>query len=572
MRPVPFGVAVPWLFLSLASCSTAPSRVPEAVGPPAPASAAPAPGRHAAIILPVSPLTPDQQALHVLYRLGYGPRRGDLERVNRIGVAAYIQGQLDPASLPDPDMEPALRAYRTLAMAPPALVSEYPRPSRQARQKVASGEMTRKEMAEAFPPERRPYQIVSEMQAAKLTRALFSERQLEEVMVDFWFNHFNVFVHKGPIVWMLPSYEREAIRPHALGRFRDLLLATARHPAMLYYLDNWMSARSDTVVDKASGQSRKRGLNENYGRELMELHTLGVDGGYTQQDVIEVARCFTGWTIDGPQQGGDFVFRPRAHDQGQKRVLGHIIPAGGGERDGIMVIDLLARHPSTARFVSTKLVRRFVSDDPPAALIERAAAAFGRTDGDIRAVLATIFTSPEFFSAAAYRAKVKTPLEVVASAARATGAGLEPIKREGQTLPGGPFALARQVAKLGEPLYEATPPTGYPDRAEAWVNTGALLSRMNFALALTQNRIPGVRVELAPAIAGADLSQPQQVLDRLVAAVLHGEMTAETRKTLAAELDSPEITRVRDDDRLPQNTDVDKLAALVLGSPEFQRR
>ena len=300
-----------------------------------------------------------------------------------------------------------------------ALVRDYPLPTPQARQRLAAGEMSRQEMMEMYPAERRPAVITAQMQAARITRAVASDRQLEEVMVDFWFNHFNVYAQKGAVRWMLPAYEREAIRPHALGRFRDLVLATARHPAMLFYLDNWLSTRADLVIPGGPNAGRRMGLNENYARELMELHTLGVDGGYTQQDVIEVARCFTGWTIDRPQQGGGFVFRPLAHDRGAKRVLGQVIPAGGGQQDGERVIDILVRHPSTARFIATKLARRFVSDDPPAALVERAAATFRRTDGDIRAVLATIVTSPEFWSADAYRAKIKTPLEVVASAVRA---------------------------------------------------------------------------------------------------------------------------------------------------------
>jgi uncharacterized protein (DUF1800 family) len=386
--------------------------------------------------------------------------------------------------------------------------------------------------------------------------------------VDFWFNHFNVYAQKGAVRWMTPAYEREAIRPHALGRFRDLVLATARHPAMLFYLDNWLSTRADFVVPGGPNAGRRVGLNENYARELLELHTLGVDGGYTQQDVIEVARCFTGWTIDRPQQGGGFLFRPAAHDRGAKRVLGHVIPAGGGETDGLRVIDILVRHDATARFVSTKLARRFVSDEPPPALLARAADTFRRTDGDIRAVLTTIFTSPEFWSAEAYRAKIKTPLELVASAMRALDGRIVP---GGFEMDGG-IALAREVGRLGEPLYEAQPPTGYPDRAEAWVNTGALLARMNFALGLAHNRVRGARVDVAGFLGGADRSQPTQVLDRLLTVVLHGEATARTRAVLVAQLESPEITRVTADDRVAKDTDVEKLAALVLGSPEFQRR
>ncbi|HWP74918.1 MAG TPA: DUF1800 domain-containing protein [Methylomirabilota bacterium] len=522
--------------------------------------------------LPASPLTPDQQILHALNRLGYGPRPGDVDRVRRIGLAAYVDEQLSPSGLADPAVEQALPAYPVLARSAADLVREYPQPTPQVRQQLASGQMSRQAAAEIYPPERRPAVITAQMQAARVTRAVLSERQLEEVLVDFWFNHFNVYAQKGAVRWMLPAYEREAIRPHVLGRFRDLVLATARHPAMLFYLDNWLSTRADLVVPRGPNAGRRAGLNENYARELMELHTLGVDGGYTQQDVVEVARCFTGWTIDRPQQGGGFVFRTAAHDRGEKRVLGQVIPAGGGREDGERVIDILARHPATARFIATKLTRRFVSDDPPPALVERAAATFQRTDGSIRAVLVTILTSPEFWSAEAYRAKIKTPLEVVASAVRTLDGRLVTVADGRDGLGDGGMVLAREVARLGEPLYEMQPPTGYPDRAESWVNTGALLGRMNFALGLAHNRLRGARVDLAGAVAGADRGQPAQVLDRLLAAVLHGEASPATRAVLAAELESPEITRVTPYDRVAKDTDVEKLAALVLGSPEFQRR
>ena len=566
------GVLAMLVALPTAACSSAspPAAAPTTAGHPAPVAA---PLRAAGrLTLPASPLTPDQQILHALNRLGYGPRPGDVERVRRIGLAAYVDEQLSPSGLADPAVEQALPAYPVLARSAADLVREYPQPTPQVRQQLASGQMSRQAAAEIYPPERRPAVITAQMQAARVTRAVLSERQLEEVLVDFWFNHFNVYAQKGAVRWMLPAYEREAIRPHVLGRFRDLVLATARHPAMLFYLDNWLSTRADLVVPRGPNAGRRAGLNENYARELMELHTLGVDGGYTQQDVVEVARCFTGWTIDRPQQGGGFVFRTAAHDRGEKRVLGQVIPAGGGREDGERVIDILARHPATARFIATKLTRRFVSDDPPPALVERAAVTFQRTDGSIRAVLVTILTSPEFWSAEAYRAKIKTPLEVVASAVRTLDGRLVTTADGREGLGDGGMVLAREVARLGEPLYEMQPPTGYPDRAESWVNTGALLGRMNFALGLAHNRLRGARVDLAGAVAGADRGQPAQVLDRLLAAVLHGEASPATRAVLAAELESPEITRVTPYDRVAKDTDVEKLAALVLGSPEFQRR
>ena len=566
------GVLAILVALTAAACSSAapPGEAPTSAGHSAPVAVPLRAGGRLA--LPASPLTPDQQILHALSRLGYGPRPGDVERVRRIGLATYVDEQLSPSALADSAVEQALPAYPALARSAADLVREYPQPTPQVRQQLASGQMSRQAAAEMYPPERRPAVITAQMQAARVTRAVLSERQLEEVLVDFWFNHFNVYAQKGAVRWMLPAYEREAIRPHVLGRFRELVLATSRHPAMLFYLDNWLSTRADLVVPRGPNAGRRAGLNENYARELMELHTLGVDGGYTQQDVVEVARCFTGWTIDRPQQGGGFVFRPATHDRGEKHVLGQVIPAGGGREDGERVIDILVRHPATARFIATKLARRFVSDDPPPALVERAASTFQRTDGSIRAVLVTIFTSPEFWSAEAYRAKIKTPLEVVASAVRTLDGRLVAAAAGPDGLADGGMVLAREVARLGEPLYEAQPPTGYPDRAESWVNTGALLGRMNFALGLAHNRLRGARVDLAGAVAGADRGQPAQVLDRLLAAVLHGEASPATRAVLAAELESPEITRVTPYDRVAKDTDVEKLAALVLGSPEFQRR
>ena len=505
----------------------------------------------------------DRQILHALSRLTYGPRPGDLERVRGTGLSAWIDRQLRPRTIDDSATEQALVELTTLRMPISEALREFPRPDPKLRAQIASGEMSRQEMLERYPVEKRPARIAVELQAAKVVRAVTSERQLEEVMVDFWFNHFNVFAGKGDVRWYVAAYEREAIRPYAMGRFADLVRATAHHPAMLFYLDNWLSARPDFTVPAGPNRGRKAGLNENYARELMELHTLGVDGGYTQKDVTEVARAFTGWTIDRPQTDGHFVFRPAMHDTGEKIVLGRRIPAGGGRDDGERVIEILARHPATARFVATKLVRRFVSDTPPSALVTRVAGTYMSTDGDIPAMLRTIFESPEFFSEDAYRAKIKKPFEFVASAVRALG---------GRTDAQGGMALARASAEIGEPLYQAQPPTGYADRGEVWVNAGALLARMNFALGLASGRYPHVSVELPALVAGADPSVPAAVLDRLLASIVADQAGPETRAVLAAQLREPQITRLSPDDRGPANTDVAKLAALVIGSPEFQRR
>jgi uncharacterized protein (DUF1800 family) len=499
---------------------------------------------------------------HVLRRLTYGPRPGDVERVQAVGVSAWLERQLQPELIDDHAVERALTSLPTLTMSIAELQRAYPRPDAETRQKLARGDMSPREMREQYPMDKRPARIVGELQAARMLRAATTERQLQEVMVDFWLNHFNVFANKGEVRWYLPDWERTVIRPNALGRFPTLLRATARHPAMLFYLDNWLSTRADWVVRRGPNQGRRAGLNENYARELMELHTLGVDGGYTQRDVIEVARAFTGWTIDRPREDARFVFRAATHDYGPKVVLDRTIQAGG-ERDGEAILDMLARHPSTARFLATKLVRRFVTDDPPPALVARVAQRYQDTSGDIRAMLRVIFVSPEFLAPDTVGAKIKKPTEFVVSAVRAVGA--MPDAR-------GAGALARASADIGEGLYEAQPPTGYPDRAEAWVNPGALLGRMNFALALAEGRVPGVSADVGALLAGADRQRPEAVLERLLTALIHGEATAGTRAVLIAQLGTPEITRLSADDRGPANTDVNKLAALVLGAPEFQRR
>jgi uncharacterized protein (DUF1800 family) len=301
------------------------------------------------------------------------------------------------------------------------------------------------------------------------------------LLVDFWYNHFNVFLNKGGDRYLVPTYERGAIRPHVFGKFYDLLLATAQSPAMLFYLDNWESVAPD--APQRPNQKNKRGLNENYGRELLELHTLGVDGGYTQQDVIEVARCFTGWTLANPHKSGGFEFNDKVHDKGQKVVLGHVIPAGGGMNDGLEVLNILSHHPATAHFISLKLAQRFVADDPPPSLVNRMAQTFTKTDGDLRQVVHTMLFSTEFWSQGAYRAKIKTPFELVASGARATDANVESA-----------FALTNQLQKLGEPLYRKLEPTGYSSANAEWISSAGLLDRMNFAVALAHNKIPGVTV------------------------------------------------------------------------------
>jgi uncharacterized protein (DUF1800 family) len=381
------------------------------------------------------------------------------------------------------------------------LFASFP-PDRQDQLLESMGQGMRLQLFAAAPPGLRrriqsangPQSVVAQdLMAAKLFRAVYSNRELEEVLADFWYNHFNVFVEKGADRYLVTAYERDAIRPHVLGKFEDLLRATAQSPAMLFYLDNWESASPQSPA----AQRRKLGLNENYGRELLELHTLGVDGGYTQKDVTEVARCFTGWSIKQPQRVAEFEFNPKMHDAGEKTVLGVRIPAGGGIDDGFKVLHLLAHHPSTARFISRQLAMRFVADDPPQTLVNRMADTFLRKDGDLRAVLKTMFDSPEFWSRGAYRSKMKSPLEMVASSLRALNADLDFTS-----------GLDNQLNQLGEPLYRKLEPTGYSNSGRDWLNSAGLLARMNFSVALVNNKVPGVKVDSAQFSQGVALGSP----------------------------------------------------------------
>ena len=392
---------------------------------------------------------------------------------------------------------------------------------------------------------RQPQELVnSDLIENKLYRAIYSNRQLEEVLADFWMNHFNVFNGKGQDRVLLTSFERDAIRPHVFGHFKDMLLATARHPAMLFYLDNWQSQapRDDLPPPPAAavGALRRPGLNENYGRELMELHTMGVDGGYTQADVIAVARAFTGWTIFDLNRYAEFWFNPGMHDRKEKVVLGHRIPAGGGEGDGLEVIDILAHHPSTAKFISKKLAQRFVADDPPERLVDRMTETFTNTDGDLRAVLQTMFESPEFLSEGAWRAKLKSPLEVVVGAVRALNADVTDTS-----------GLAQQIASLGQPLYGKVEPTGYPNTGEAWANTAGILGRVNFATALTSGQVTGVRADLSR----FNFKPPSAVAGELLGMAPSSAMLAAIAKGIQRQEASPSM-----------------LVTVVMSSPDFQKR
>lgn len=574
-------------------------------------------------------LSKDEQAVHVLDRLTFGPRPGDVEAVNKLGVKKWIELQLHPDRIPEnPELAARLEPLETLRLTTSQTASTYPTPqmirlvasgrqkmpddpllrasierrvrqiqikqgdrddapfeskvpldellSPQQIQTLNKGKLEEKravlesipenkidDVVIALPPNLRnqlqpaasdslrrkmlmannPLQVVFfDLAEAKLYRAIYSNRQLEQELDDFWFNHFNVNFDKGADRFLIPTYERTAIRPHVLGHFRALLEATATSSAMLFYLDNWESVKAEPP---GRGNRPRRGLNENYARELMELHTLGVDGGYTQKDVTEVARCFTGWTIRNPNQGGDFYFNDKVHDKGEKIVLGVKIPSGGGKEDGEKVLDILANHPSTARFISKKLAQRFVADDPPPQLIEKMGAKFTQTHGDIREVMKVMLESKEFLSDGAYHSKVKTPLEMIASAVRATGAQVD-------------FAmpLANQIGQLGEPLYRKIEPTGYSSANAEWVSSASLLGRMNFALQLAQNRVPGVKVD------DSKFADDPSAAARMIMAT---DVTPQTREAILKALEDQKAKN-------PKAPMPALVAGLVMGSPDFQRR
>src|SRR5512146_1408173 len=637
-----------------------------------------------------------RRAIHALNRLTFGPRPGDVDRVQAMGVDRWIDLQLHPEKIDDSALQARLDQFRTLKMQPREMLAQFPPPQvvkqvadgkmsmprdpqqraiyeaavakyenkqekkqdknvadnaqnqdesasydmtseeqaakREARQRAradadrllslspddrmkailnmqfderdrlirALAPMERLQLLDGMSPKQKetllalanPQAVIpSELMQAKLERAVYSERQLDEVMTDFWFDHFNVFIGKGPDRYLITAYERDVIRTRALGKFKDLLMATAQSPAMLFYLDNWQSVgpNSQAALNRdrmANGEMPQRlgrrgrfarpltpqqqerlkqfaqkapkGLNENYAREVMELHTLGVNGGYTQKDVTELAKILTGWTIQRPRRGGGFEFNERLHEPGTKYFLGHKFKEDG-EKEGEKALGMLASSPATARFISRELAMRFVSDNPPDSLVDRMAETFRKSDGDIREVLRTMFKSPEFWSAEAYRAKVKTPLEFVASALRATNADVE------NGLP-----LIQQLNKMGMPLYGAQPPTGYSMKASTGVNSAALLDRMNFALALGVGRLPGVKLNLQSdpnlsrvATGNAD---GEQVLAALENSLLNGDVSEQTHDTIEKRLSDPMVSGRKLDDA-PRPVVVGAVAGLILGSP-----
>jgi uncharacterized protein (DUF1800 family) len=610
-------------------------------------------------------LASDQQIIQALNRLTFGPRPGEAQKVRAMGLDKWIDLQLHPDKIDDTPFEKFADRYDILKQDQNDLLKQYADAQRERRMvkrdKADSVAMSREDRMAIQQIGLARRQFMGQLQSERVARAVASNRQLEEVMTDFWLNHFNVFAGKGPQeAYYLVEYEREVIRPNALGKFRDLLEAVAKSPAMLFYLDNARSmadstqprlaspgrggafgnpdavaraggmiargarpgrgrlggligaiGRSQGALDPAQQQQmqerlkqlRNGGLNENYGRELLELHTLGVDGGYTQQDVINVARALTGWTIRPPVMGGGFIFRPEMHDAGDKIVLGHKLAAGRGIEDGEDVLDIVSKSPSTARFIATKLARRFVSDSPSQALVDEAARVFVKTGGDIREVLRTIITSNEFFSQQAFRNKVKSPFEVVVSAMRALNAQPDSTPR-----------TAQAIAYLGQPLFGHQAPNGYPETGDAWMNTGAILNRINFGMAVAANRIPGASIAALPGIDTLRNAARASQVDAVISILLSGSASPDTRAVLmkgenplaanASANETAEQTmaatsndQMMEDRRprgngqvgvggagpranqaargfgpVPQLNGVAQIVGLALGSPEFQRR
>ena len=538
-------------------------------------------------------LTPQDSALHVLNRLAYGPSPGLVDRIAKEGVMRWVDRQLAVDSPDDPGMKDVLARYDLLRTSPDDLLRDYVKVQQERRleKRSATGDsmMSPDERRRRMPEEARDLRALgAQLPELVVVRGVESDHQLAEVMADFWSNHFNVFVGKNLDRVYLPDYVEHTIRPREFGSFEDLLIATAKSPAMMVYLDNAESiapgakppamdrgarrfplfargmggrpgrfpmpmyplpnARDDSLRRQAQ-QRRPTGINENYARELMELHTLGVDGGYTQKDVTEVARVLTGWSVRPPRQGGGFVFNDWAHDRGEKTVLGERYPGGHGEDEGVRLLKTLAEHPSTSHFVSGKLCARFVSDTPPDGCVDDAVAAWKRSGGNIREVLRAIFHSPDFWAEQNIGTKVKTPLEFVVSAVRAVGGVPDSTPR-----------LAGAVARLGEPLYQHVAPNGYGEHEEDWVNSGALLNRMNVAMALAANRLPGVTVDLDAVLPATD--RHDALVDSVDHLILGGKMTPQTRKVILDQLA-----------QVPDPVQARALAVgLALGGPEFQRQ
>ncbi len=617
-------------------------------------------------------LTERQAAAHLLSRFTYGATPGQIDQVVNMGLEKWFDQQLDGV-LPDDSLNERLSSYDALKLTNREVVALYPRNGAVIRMAVKDGVID-KDSIKADKKEYRSF-LLSYMQQhglkpqqelfrqfynQKILRSAYTQNQLREVLTDFWFNHFNVSTTKNDCAAFIPSYERDVIRPNVTGKFGDLLLATAKSPAMLYYLDNFsssggsandtdnparrrrleqleMQAASDPDKAQALEQFKKgkraQGLNENYAREVMELHTLGVDGGYTQQDVTQAAKVLTGWSVfpmgqygnanalnkrmagigedklaeRGFVHDGDFLFIPTRHDTGLKTVLGRHFEHSGYQ-EGVDLLYMLAHHPSTAKFITRKIAIRFVSDNPPQSLLDKMARTFTEKDGDIRAVLITMATAPEFWDASAVREKTKSPFELVISSVRSLNATIDQ-----------PFQLYRWTSKMGQKMYAYQAPTGFPDKGQYWINTGALLNRMNFGLAMASQRIPGVRIDLAALNNNHEPESPEAALSIYSKLIIPGRNTDATIRQLKPMLSDPDLLKKisdaadkaappapqdrtgnnedvmsskadrehpRDDDAAPDkmvdsrrmqrtagnNSMLAQVVGIIIGSPEFQRR
>ncbi|MFS2189151.1 DUF1800 domain-containing protein [Mucilaginibacter sp. Mucisp84] len=537
-------------------------------------------------------LTPEQAAAHLLSRFTYGATPGEVEEVSKIGPEKWFAQQLD-AQLPDDSLNQLLNKYDALKLSNTEVVAQYPKGAQVLRMAVRDGIVNKdsvKTDRKAYRDQLQNYmqqnglkpeqELLRQFINQKILRAAYSNNQLQEVMTSFWFNHFNVSIVKNDCSQYIPAYERDVIRPNALGKFNDLLLATAKSPAMLYYLDNFSSSGNKDNMEQGNRPIRRRlmqqmqgadtdrfanmpklnktkkaqGLNENYAREVMELHTLGVDGGYTQQDVTQAAKVLTGWSVypmgtygqagqklmnrigdeklqsRGFVHEGDFLFNPNKHDSGEKTVLGHHFAAGGGYEEGVQLLNMLAHQQATAKFIAKKIAVRFVSDNPPQSLIDKMARTFMNKDGDIKQVLITMVDAPEFWSAAAVREKTKSPFELAIGSVRSLHADITQ-----------PYQLFNWINKMGEKMYYYQAPTGFPDKGQYWINTGALLNRMNFGLALASGRIPGVKVDLAALNNHHEPESAQAALITYSKIIMPGRKLDETIKRLTPMLNDPKL-------------------------------
>ena len=598
-------------------------------------------------------LTDRQAAAHLLGRLTYGATPEDIDKAVKMGLENWLELQL-AAKQPDESLAKMLHSYDAINLSNAEVLNRYPKGNQVLRMAQSEGFISKDSVVTNKKAYREKLQLYMKQKGflpqqelfrqfinQKILRAAYTENQLQEILTDFWFNHFNVSLNKNQCAEFVPAYERDVIRPNALGDFETLLIATAKSPAMLFYLDNFSSMAPSNeesqpamqaplrpavqgslpkrpAMQRLQQRKKSQGLNENYAREVMELHTLGVDGGYTQQDVTQAARVLTGWTIypmsgygagaamknlvnrlgednlkkRGFVRDGDFMFAANRHDNGEKVVLGKKFPAGRGYEEGVELLKMLSSHPSTARFISRKIAVRFVSDNPPQSLVNKMARTFQENGGNIKQVIITMVSSPEFWSTEALRQKTKSPFELAISAVRSLNAEIKQ-----------PYQLYQWVSKMGQKLYYYQAPTGFPDNGQYWINTGSLLNRMNFGLALSAEKIPGIKVDLArlnsnkePESADAalrvysELIMPERELDatlkRLTPMLKDPAISEKIEQAAAAKATvSGEMNTLTNEDaviednvkpapmsKAASNMMLAQVVGVIIGSPEFQRK